>query len=1081
LTIQGQANDVSFTGFTYDVPTLTAVNTLAQAVEPGADGIRMKLNGTNFPDVPASNIRIEGRPGQQCANIQRVSSTELTCEYPEGGVGCTAFNVRVTIAGQITTENVKLCYENPDGVAVGASLNIDYGAGTVVESGVYAYRLSLGQAPADPQASTVTVNIAVSGGASASACTIRTPTLTFDATTPWSTEQLVSVRTDLDPAFTAKDSIAYECTISHTVSSQDALYNVLEVTTRDVPVVRTLSVLSEGCGLGEYFGEFDRGETGTTCICGPTYYLPPNAQCARCPERESDCNEIGLERPGVREGYWRADAESRDIEAFGFYECPQEGACTGGNSSTGRCREGHDDTAPLCATCKSGYVLTRGLCISCPQRTSADTGTIPPSLYGLLVGSLAVFSLVVVRWLMRPAIARKRWEQIHTVLREISQGTRARSRKRLTQTELLRTSSKLQGLHLTASDASLIFTKVSPAGGREAKSVSMREVREYVGATLDPKEKKKTKAAGGKEQPGSDEMGNFALDVEGMEVGHPELVGLTMPAVSILDLPGIGPADMLEPVRDILKNLDQGSLVAELLLLVKLPEIKLTEWPGLDLSSDLPDLRNLRLPAIKLGDFPNFDASGLLQPGSLSAPDVARFLQNFSLPAIRLADWPGIALPDMGDLPDLGIETISHIGLRVGGSLMKAKLFLGFVQCVSLFPATFRTVPWPENFVNLSRILSLLGSFDFLSAFGDLCDFNTGFYPKFVVQILIMPVAALTAGLSYAAVVFGMPVCCKKANRETTKESLRTRFFELLFLIVYTLYTSVSTTIFRLYDCEQVQGKWFLRADFTELCFEGSWTFYNGLAILGIGVYTIGIPLGLYVLLRQNRSHLYADECPEAELSQHARVHRQFGAVYGAYEPHSFFFDLVDMLRRLCLTGALTLLGESSNVQIFLGGMICTCWLLVVVWRRPYMAFWDNALSAALSFQLLINILSGMALEIYRLTPTYDQDPYQRNAFGVFLVIASVLMILTAFFTMVVSVPFVRDSQAVQRFWRRCCGSSAKATETSNKKQKQKQQNRNNDTPSGDGAFAYDNPTGGGDYDDVDRDRTKEYTVTMYL
>jgi hypothetical protein len=33
----------------------------------------------------------------------------------------------------------------------------------------------------------------------------------------------------------------------------------------------------------------------------------------------------------------------------------------------------------------------------------------------------------------------------------------------------------------------------------------------------------------------------------------------------------------------------------------------------------------------------------------------------------------------------------------VGGTVMKIKLILGFVQCISIFPKTFRAVEWPEN------------------------------------------------------------------------------------------------------------------------------------------------------------------------------------------------------------------------------------------------------------------------------------------------------------------------------------------------------------------------------------------------
>ena len=64
-----------------------------------------------------------------------------------------------------------------------------------------------------------------------------------------------------------------------------------------LPVARTLSVLSEGCGLGEFFGRADRGSDGKQCICGPSYFLPLKEECRKCPERESVCDEIGLGTP----------------------------------------------------------------------------------------------------------------------------------------------------------------------------------------------------------------------------------------------------------------------------------------------------------------------------------------------------------------------------------------------------------------------------------------------------------------------------------------------------------------------------------------------------------------------------------------------------------------------------------------------------------------------------------------------------------------------------------------------------------------------------------------------------------------
>jgi len=429
--------------------------------------------------------------------------------------------------------------------------------------------------------------------------------------------------------------------------------------------------------------------------------------------------------------------------------------------------------------------------------------------------------------------------------------------------------------------------------------------------------------------------------------------------------------------------------------------------------------------------FPDLDLAAALD--LLELPDgvdldqlkesLRQFLDDIELPSFRLNEFPNIVLPDTPSFPDIdislpGVDLLAVSDLtpslpavnlhRIGGILMKLKLLVGFVQCLSFIPTTLRTIPWPDAFTDLSRILNL-ASIDFFSAFGNLCAFSTGYLQKFVAQMIILPCAVGVSGVAYLVAAIVLPRCCAKTARQTTRESLRTRFFELNFLVVYTLYTSVSTSIFRLFDCQEVQGAWYLSADFTVKCFEAEWRAYVAIGVLGIVVYTIGIPLVLFVLLRRNRAHLYADGCPEDELSRHAIVQKKLGAVYKDYEPHSYYFDLVDLLRRLLLTGGLIVLGDASNVQIFLGGMVCACWLCLVIWRRPYGAFWDNVLSAVLSFQLLIIILSGMALEIYRLTPSYAQDPYQRAAFGAFMVVASVFVIVSSLFAIFVSVPCVRD------------------------------------------------------------------------
>jgi hypothetical protein len=291
---------------------------------------------------------------------------------------------------------------------------------------------------------------------------------------------------------------------------------------------------------------------------------------------------------------------------------------------------------------------------------------------------------------------------------------------------------------------------------------------------------------------------------------------------------------------------------------------------------------------------------------------------------------------------------------------------------------------------------------------------HTGFYPKFLFQMFVLPALYATTWVAQAGARLVGPRLCRKRAAVFTAESIRTRFYEGLFLVTYTLYTSVSTTIFRIFKCQEVQGRYFLTADFSVECFVGGWHAYAVLAVGGILVYTIGIPLLLFALLRRNRRWLYQEDCPPREMHQHALVKRKLGAVYEAYRPHAYYFDLIDMLRRLLLTGGLILLGDNSNAQIFLGGLVCTCWLCAILACRPYQAFWDNVMSVSLSFQLLLIVLSGMALEIYRLTPSYAQDPYQRHAFSVFMVVASVGVIVSGVCVLVISVPCARNRLAAR-------------------------------------------------------------------
>ena len=72
-------------------------------------------------------------------------------------------------------------------------------------------------------------------------------------------------------------------------------------------------------------------------------------------------------------------------------------------------------------------------------------------------------------------------------------------------------------------------------------------------------------------------------------------------------------------------------------------------------------------------------------------------------------------------------------------------------------------------------------------------------------------------------------------------------------------------------------------------------------AIICIFIYIIGIPLVQFIALYSNRKYLH--EVTALDLRRHRKVMKQFGSIYRNYTVDCYYYDLVDLCRRLMLTG----------------------------------------------------------------------------------------------------------------------------------------------------------------------------------
>jgi hypothetical protein len=105
---------------------------------------------------------------------------------------------------------------------------------------------------------------------------------------------------------------------------------------------------------------------------------------------------------------------------------------------------------------------------------------------------------------------------------------------------------------------------------------------------------------------------------------------------------------------------------------------------------------------------------------------------------------------------------------------------------------------------------------------------------------------------------------------------------------------------------------------------------------------------------------------------------------------------------------------ENAVAQVFLGILVCAMWLSLVLYKRPYASGWDTALSAVLSFTLLITLTTGVCLRLFEITKD-DADEYQKHAFAVVLIVAIVMCLVLSVASIVLSTECLRDRAAA------CC------------------------------------------------------------
>ena len=212
------------------------------------------------------------------------------------------------------------------------------------------------------------------------------------------------------------------------------------------------------------------------------------------------------------------------------------------------------------------------------------------------------------------------------------------------------------------------------------------------------------------------------------------------------------------------------------------------------------------------------------------------------------------------------------------------------------------------------------------------------------------------------------------------------RVFKIVSMVLFIAYPSVSMKVFRIFNCIKVDGHWWLSADMRLQCFTQEWYGFavygtcahafssagvlraglhrrsdlavamvvgmaawtltrcyhcpksrvnNGVGVLMLIVYVIGLPAGILFILYRNRKTLYG---PDSR-----RTQRRYGFLYDGYGETAWWWEVEELIRKLLLTSVVVLMNTNNPLQVH---RLC---FTVEVWARVHAPLRPRCCSARLA------------------------------------------------------------------------------------------------------------------------------------
>ena len=330
------------------------------------------------------------------------------------------------------------------------------------------------------------------------------------------------------------------------------------------------------------------------------------------------------------------------------------------------------------------------------------------------------------------------------------------------------------------------------------------------------------------------------------------------------------------------------------------------------------------------------------------------------------------------------------------------KISLGLAQVLSLLKNVLDLVFPPVPHQALSYAAVMTG--DLRNLFSLECSLGWSFFDVWRFTVIGVPLVLLG--------VLGMRYGWQRRRMSAVEAGSNAT--SALFLVVLVLYPQVSSAILSAFNCRQLGASYsVLEADYRVTCTDPSsddtiYSSYRVAAWVLLALIPVGIPLTLLALLMGSGVKQWSRVYSTAD-SHEGGLQRRVDSdahqcVTGAQERYSFllddfrpgcwWFEPVDMLRKLLLSGLLQFVDRGTALQCFCGCCLAFLSLGLQLHVAPYLEPESNLLKACAEGVLFLAFLISFILRVMPGIEAYE--PWHAEAYGWVLVGALALFVVTA-------------------------------------------------------------------------------------